>query len=709
MPGKGQKSSPETVAKHKETMHKTMLQKYKWELAEPYFDVELSSSTRNRSHNFITLRKFKEYTESGMSSKDIAKLTSRNLATFFSNFCQGNIQLTREQFVQDYEDGYSLEEIAEKHCVVKDYIGFLRQLYNINAKGAKFIHRKETEVPFTQRQKEILYGSMLGDAKRVSPSAVGFGHCEKQKDYLMWKYDEFKNVSSENSLKKYVSIDKRSGQPNVSYRFYTHANTDAEKCVSLFYRNQDKNGKWIKGVNQEILDMLTPLSIAVWFMDDGKSDFHRHSEKEAEHKQSPAYIICCESFLKEETELIQKWFKAKYNISARLREIELSDRTGYRIIIERESYKDFVNLIGPYILPMFMYKIDYDAFLQSRGKGLIGISMKKLFEHKMGEDFSQATMQEQEAIVQDFVNYYQQVGAFKLSPKSVNLKKYMRQLIDYDTQKLFHKDHIGFVTIGNNFVMSHFPNFLAAKAKGRLSPKDIFYNPVYLSEIIRDIILEKRFPTRRRVLSKLTSYRGNRSASGFMPCIAKAIFDKYCPNNGKVLDFCAGYGGRLAGAMSSQKVASYCGIELNKISCNNLNTLANHLRVWGKIDKEAIILHRDSIEGMKTFADQSFDFCFTSPPYFDAETYDNNLSQSSQQYPNYADWFEKFLIPAVQEARRVSKKVAINIANTGPYHIADDLEKWLIGQNIPVEKDKICYPKYGGGHKYEPIFLFPGL
>ena len=54
---------------------------------------------------------------------------------------------------------------------------------------------------------------------------------------------------------------------------------------------------------------------------------------------------------------------------------------------------------------------------------------------------------------------------------------------------------------------------------------------------------------------------------------------------------------------------------------------------------------------------------------------------------------------------RVSDRVAINIANTGGYMIANDLEKWLKSESITYKVDRIRMPQYGGEYRYEPIFV----
>ena len=124
----------------------------------------------------------------GNSLKEINKITSKHLVQFYSNLSQGKIILSKIDFEREYEKGLSLDEISEKHKISRDDMSFLRQLYGLKVKGAKYINRKKIEIPLTQRQKDILYGSMMGDACKMSNASVKFKQGFSQKDFLLWKY-----------------------------------------------------------------------------------------------------------------------------------------------------------------------------------------------------------------------------------------------------------------------------------------------------------------------------------------------------------------------------------------------------------------------------------------------------------------------------------------------------------------------------------------
>ena len=702
MPSKGQILTEETKQKMNVAKQQKMKSKYKWEYAEPYYDIELNiSSNKTRSKQFITLRKFKELLENGKSLKDIKRDgASKHLIQFYSSFCQGKITISKEEFIEQYDKGLSLEDICEKYKIPKDHIGFLRQLFEKKKTGAKYIKRKKTESPLTQRQKEILYGSMMGDAYRMSSSSVGFKHCQAQKEYVLWKYNEFSNISSEHSLQKITKIDKRSETTIGTYKFYTYANTDVEKCISLFYEIGGKE------ISKEILDKLSPLSVAVWYMDDGKVDWGHRTKIKNGYNVTPIFVLCTDSFSKDSCENIKKWFIEKYDIDTELREQVLSNSIGYRIRIKTQSADKFIALIKSYILPMFNYKINYEHYINKRKEDEVRIVGAEVLECPLGADFSILPIKKQDTIVDDVSHFYQSKGIEFLVERQNKWEDHMSSVFKINPENLLNKNYISFSNLGNKFLMSHFPNFWKASAKGGQSPKEVFENKEYLSDIIRKIIIDGYFPSKEKILRALQRYRGNKQVSGFMPCVAKSIYHKYCDEGSRVFDFCAGYGGRLFGAIACDKVKSYTCSEINFDTYSNLHDLYRTLRLHGEIEKEVSIFNQDSILAMKQFADKSFDFCFTSPPYFNAEIYSDDSSQSCNKYRGYSEWFYEFLIKAVQEAMRISEKVGVNIANVGGYRIADDLEKYLKRKNVPYIIDRIRMPQYGGNYRYEPIFVF---
>jgi hypothetical protein len=63
---------------------------------------------------------------------------------------------------------------------------------------------------------------------------------------------------------------------------------------------------------------------------------------------------------------------------------------------------------------------------------------------------------------------------------------------------------------------------------------------------------------------------------------------------------------------------------------------------------------------------RKFDFLFSSPPYFDAERYSDNITQSYNKYPQYDVWMESYWRKTVQNMKYMmdgNSIFAINVGN----------------------------------------------
>lgn len=126
-------------------------------------------------------------------------------------------------------------------------------------------------------------------------------------------------------------------------------------------------------------------------------------------------------------------------------------------------------------------------------------------------------------------------------------------------------------------------------------------------------------------LTKNTMYR---------PQMMKLACIKYQPKT--VLDPCAGWGGRMLGAVAYG--AHYIGFEPNTETYNNLNKIINFLGIHNQVT-----LICDDALNMKKYNLPKVDLILTSPPYFDLEVYTHQSTQSITNTPTYQDWADYFL------------------------------------------------------------------
>jgi len=196
---------------------------------------------------------------------------------------------------------------------------------------------------------------------------------------------------------------------------------------------------------------------------------------------------------------------------------------------------------------------------------------------------------------------------------------------------------------------------------------------------------------------KLQKKHGYKLATTFMPVYARAIYDYYLSGMGKgaVLDPCAGWGDRMTGALTSKNVSKYVGFDPN---ADLLEGYKNMMLTAGVSEKGSDPLHLEFSNGFeiysapfekgsKTLVDATFDFAFTSPPFFEFEIY-------SESNPKYRDWINEFYVPLFVETARLLKpgaKFAIYLEDTSAGQIRAFLETQVEEISPFVYLEKIAF------------------
>ena len=188
-------------------------------------------------------------------------------------------------------------------------------------------------------QRSILVGTLLGDGHLETQNSgrtyrLKIEHSAKQSAYVDWLYLQFKDwVLTPPKLKP----KRLKGAEHENYCFQTLSSGQFRFYGKQFY-DEFKH----KRVPRQIRRWLTPLALAVWFMDDGSS-------KSKWHK---AIILNTHCFSKKELALLQEALLLNYGIEARLR----PQKEGLQLIIAGRNAEEFVRIIRQYVLPYFFYK-----------------------------------------------------------------------------------------------------------------------------------------------------------------------------------------------------------------------------------------------------------------------------------------------------------------------------------------------------------------
>ncbi len=189
----------------------------------------------------------------------------------------------------------------------------------------------------TQRQRDILIGTLLGDAhleQNGRYTRVRIDHYDKHKAYIFWLAREFSPFSLD--PRQIVEEDKRSGKTYTRWHFSTKSLPVFDEFRALFYKDRRKI------IPPALAKLITPLSLAIWYMDDG---FRRRDSK--------GFYLCTSSFSEAEQKVLQRILKIKF---ALVTNIHHQHDLG-RIFIPSAFADRFNQLVRPYVLPVFQYKL----------------------------------------------------------------------------------------------------------------------------------------------------------------------------------------------------------------------------------------------------------------------------------------------------------------------------------------------------------------
>ena len=203
-------------------------------------------------------------------------------------------------------------------------------------------------IALSQDAKQIIYGGLLGDShlhKRVNN--IVFAHSEKQKEYLEWKRSFF-NLNDVGDYRIYNHIYKGTFVTNISFAFRNKNRLFTNFYHKLRKQIYDKNHR--KQVTDGFLRKLTPLGMAVWWMDDGCLSIHKGNRYGK---------LCTHGFNYDEHLLMQRYFMEKWDVKV---DIKVEKRKYFFLRLNVVNLKKLITIIYPYVVqvPSLIYKIDLD-------------------------------------------------------------------------------------------------------------------------------------------------------------------------------------------------------------------------------------------------------------------------------------------------------------------------------------------------------------
>lgn len=215
------------------------------------------------------------------------------------------------------------------------------------------------ELSLSDREKSIILGSLLGDGslkihKGYANARFSFRHSIAQKEYFLWKARELAAIGSD----KCVFLQKADGWAKLEkLRFQSRA----LPVLTELYRLTHEQHQF--AISRSWLNQLTPLSLAIWWCDDGSIISNGRKG-----------VICTDGFDEKSVRLLARYVEVVWKVKMHVGPItrqRANERVRYwRLWLSTEELKKFLRIIIPYIpVPSMIYKfvlLYKDSQLQQR-------------------------------------------------------------------------------------------------------------------------------------------------------------------------------------------------------------------------------------------------------------------------------------------------------------------------------------------------------
>ena len=197
----------------------------------------------------------------------------------------------------------------------------------------------------SDQQMQVILGSLMGDGN-LSPNRRGrsgtrfrLGHGAKQAEYLDWKVSLLGNIGHSRTVNAKGAV----------FADFTPLAELAELHEVVYFGDGKKHLTW------DYLKALTPLALAVWYMDDGSFTVRSKGLQERTQAGSGRIEICVEAMSPGSRERLVQYLRDTHGINVRLR---LSGRMQKAVLIfSTAGTEKFQRLVAPYVHPSMEYKL----------------------------------------------------------------------------------------------------------------------------------------------------------------------------------------------------------------------------------------------------------------------------------------------------------------------------------------------------------------
>jgi recombination protein RecA len=197
----------------------------------------------------------------------------------------------------------------------------------------------------SDQQMQVILGSLMGDGN-LSPNRRGrsgtrfrLGHGAKQVSYLDWKVSLLGNIECARTV----------NAKGAAFADFTPLPELGELHDVVYFGDGKKHLTW------DYLKALTPLALAVWYMDDGSFTLRSKGLQERTLGGSGRIEICVEAMSSGSRERLVQYLRDSHRLDVRLRLAGSAQKAV--LVFSTAATERFQKLIAPYVHPSMEYKL----------------------------------------------------------------------------------------------------------------------------------------------------------------------------------------------------------------------------------------------------------------------------------------------------------------------------------------------------------------
>jgi recombination protein RecA len=304
-----------------------------------YTQVTLADGTRERIGKIVNQKMPVEVLS---YDPDIGKMVPRKVISWFNNGRADEfLHFTVERSGGGTGHGRAIMDLTRNHLVRTP--GGWREAGDI-AVGDRVMLAQP--ILLSAMQVQVILGALLGDGNlsrpvRTDDASARFrmGHGAKQTAYLDWKVSLLANIPHA----------KTANAKGAVFADFTPLAELAELREAVYFGDGKKHLTW------DYLKNLTPLALAVWYMDDGCFTLRSKGVQERTAGGTGRIEICVEAMSPGSRDRLTRYLRDTYGLH-----VKLQYRGARKVSVlqfSTSASEKFQKLIAPYVHPSMDYKL----------------------------------------------------------------------------------------------------------------------------------------------------------------------------------------------------------------------------------------------------------------------------------------------------------------------------------------------------------------